>query len=62
MYQITRTVKGNKRVIKDKLTMQPKRFETAELAQKFADGMVALARCDWKMEGRALPRFTVEAA
>jgi len=53
----TRT--GQIKMQKDAITGQVRSFETRERAQKAADGSFALARCDWKNQGRRLAKFEV---
>ncbi len=51
----TRT--GEKKIIRDAITLRPRSYETMQDAQAAADSHFALARCDWKNQGRRLPRY-----
>jgi hypothetical protein len=53
----TRT--GQAKFQKDAITGNARTFETRERAQKAADSSFALARCDWKNEGRRLSKLEV---
>lgn len=56
-YQIEVTRRGSTKILKDAVTCKPLSYETIESAKRAADSHFALARCDWKNEGRKLPTY-----
>ena len=53
----TRT--GQVKIQKDAITGKARTYETRERAQNSADSSFALARCDWKNQGRRLSKYEV---
>lgn len=61
-FQITKTQHGRTVILKDGITCKPRSFETREHAQAFANSCFANDRCDWKNQGRKLPKYEVREA
>ena len=58
-FKIVITKAGHTTVVKDAISRRVMTWESQSDAETFAHSMFALARCDWKNEGRLLPRFAV---
>lgn len=56
-FQIEIIRNGQKKVLKDGITLRPRAYETAEDAQAAADSHFALWRSDWKSQGKRAPTY-----
>lgn len=56
-YQIEVSRQGNKKIIRDAITMRPRSYATLADAQASADSHFALWRADWKTQGRRNPVY-----
>lgn len=59
MYQIKRTQHAHVAILKDGINRKIRNFETQEDAQIFANSCLANDRCDYKFQGRKLPKYEV---
>ena len=48
---------GNKKIIKDGITGQPRSYSMMEEAEAAANSHFNLWRCDWKTQGRRKPEY-----
>ena len=61
-FQISITRNGSTKVLKNPLTNAPHEFDARERAQTFADSCLANQRCDYRNQGKRLPKYEVFAA
>jgi hypothetical protein len=58
-FQIQVTRRNETKLVKNAIDMKVMNFETRDHAEHFANSMFQNARCDWKNQGRRLPKFEV---